>query len=555
MASSIPIPEKTAVYGDANRQRYRNYRKNISDNSSIDRSNTINLRMLTYDEGMTSIQSFKSCDESMKESNEQSSIVTINVSGCRFETHLSTLENFPETLLGNARKRNAFWIKERKEYFFDRNRACFESILGYYQSNGRLHRPDTIELDEFLEEISFFELGSTARAQIVKPTILNKPKSQPMPKMKCRRVIWRLLEYPQYSMLARVIDIITIIVTVLSCVASAIETLPNIINRPVDICREQANLSLNETHVPICSAIYSSVFFIIQTICVGYFTIEFLLHLISTPSYKRYLLSLFTYVDLAAIIPYFVSLGIILSHSYIDTGRNTTLQMSILRSLRLLRILKMYRLFRHLKSLRVLGRTLKESVADFAGALCGLIIFAFLFGAAAYSAENETNREVFDSIPKATYWGIITITTVGYGDMYPITFTGRIIASLCALSGAVIIGMFVSVLVDRYQRAFNQKMDSIDQQMSSADTNDEERNILEESSSDTQQTDQQLSMRSKLNFSISMNDGNIDDHLANQIVRNLNEKIIELQQTINREIQLQIIDNDNTICTQSDTGS
>ncbi|CAF4905589.1 unnamed protein product [Rotaria sp. Silwood1] len=116
-----------------------------------------------------------------------------------------------------------------------------------------------------------------------------------------------------------------------------------------------------------------------------------------------------------------------------------------MRAIRLLRILKLYLVFKQLKVLRALSTTLKESLIDFTGTLFGLVVVAFLFGAAAYVAETQANPEMFDSIPKATYWGIITITTVGYGDMYPITVIGRTIACLCALSGAAII-VFTEVL-------------------------------------------------------------------------------------------------------------
>jgi hypothetical protein len=75
--------------------------------------------------------------------------------------------------------------------------------------------------------------------------------------------------------------------------------------------------------------------------------------------------------------------------------------------------LKIYLIFKQFKSLRVLSSTLKESFIDFIIMIIILTLTAFLFGAATYFAEQDTNGQVFDSIPKATYWGIITIATVG----------------------------------------------------------------------------------------------------------------------------------------------
>ncbi|XP_026688356.1 potassium voltage-gated channel protein Shaker-like, partial [Diaphorina citri] len=88
--------------------------------------------------------------------------VVINVSGLRFETQLRTLNQFPETLLGDPARRIRYFDPLRNEYFFDRNRPSFDAILYYYQSGGRLRRPVNVPLDVFSEEIKFYELGDVA---------------------------------------------------------------------------------------------------------------------------------------------------------------------------------------------------------------------------------------------------------------------------------------------------------------------------------------------------------------------------------------------------------
>lgn len=77
---------------------------------------------------------------------ESTERVVINVSGLKFETQLQTLNNFPRTLLGNPSRRVRFFDPLRNEYFFDRNRPSFDAILYYYQSNGRLRRPNHVPI-------------------------------------------------------------------------------------------------------------------------------------------------------------------------------------------------------------------------------------------------------------------------------------------------------------------------------------------------------------------------------------------------------------------------
>jgi hypothetical protein len=344
---------------------------------------------------------------------EESNIIRINVSGNRYETYLSTIERYPDTLLGNKCKRIYYWNCKENEYFFDRHRTCFEAILYYYQSNGRLRRPDNIPLDTFLEEISFFQLGSQAISQTNKFENICILQPIQLPKYIWRQYIWFYLEYPQHSILARILHFLSLSLTVVSCLCLSIETLPEYDNKWDNICKTKANISLSSSYVPRCSALFTSPFFLIETICVSYFTIEFILRFISTPSYYRFVLLLLNWGDLASIIPYYISLSIQLTDKRIDLNASTFVILRLLRLFRFLRVFKIYLIFRRLKSSRVLSATLKESYVDFTIMIVILTLVSFLFGAATYFAEKDSNGESFDSILKATYWAVLTITSVG----------------------------------------------------------------------------------------------------------------------------------------------
>ena len=88
--------------------------------------------------------------------------LNFQVSGLRYETQIRTLNQFPDTLLGDPSRRIRFFDPVRNEYYFDRHRNCFEAIIYYYQSGGRLRRPVNVPLDVFSEEIQFYELGEYA---------------------------------------------------------------------------------------------------------------------------------------------------------------------------------------------------------------------------------------------------------------------------------------------------------------------------------------------------------------------------------------------------------
>jgi len=115
--------------------------------------------------------------------------VTINISGLRFETRQSTLDQYPSTLLGNQVRRDTFYDHTRDEYVFDRNRPSFDAILYYYQSSGRLRRPANVPIDIFVDELDFYEIDPDVieKYRAEEGFLPDKPK--PMPKSYFQRKV------------------------------------------------------------------------------------------------------------------------------------------------------------------------------------------------------------------------------------------------------------------------------------------------------------------------------------------------------------------------------
>ncbi|CAF3580994.1 unnamed protein product [Rotaria socialis] len=412
--------------------------------------------------------------------------IIINVCGDRYETHRETLELYPDSLLGNRKRCKHYYDKTRKEYFFDRNRSCFEAILYYYQSHGRLRRPTYVPIDVFLEEVTFFQLGEEALNQIRKAENIKEVKKVRLPKNNCRTHLWATMEYPDYSIMAEIVSGLSLLMILISTITLAVESLPQYADLDTITCdnitmghSNNSNETLANDYKYLCSNYFATPFFIIQTICVGFFTLELILRIVSALSFAIFVKNIMNWIDIAAVIPYYITLGIYLTdlQSQIDT--TTYLGLRLLRILRFARVLKFYRIFKRVKSLRALGSTIRETLPDFFIMINILTLLSFIFGAAAYFAESSANSSAFDSILKATYWGIITIASVGYGDIVPVTPAGRIIACLCSLCGATTIGMLVSILVDRYQRVFARKLYTNEDVIDFYDYSDDENNETE----------------------------------------------------------------------------
>lgn len=152
--------------------------------------------------------------------------LAINVSGMRYETQLRTLAQFPNSLLGDPQRRMRYFDPLRNEIFLDRNRFCFDAILYFYQSGGRLRRPSNIPLDIFMDELRFYELGDEVMARFKDDEGFPKEEHRPLPDNKIQRKLWLLFEHPESSGASRIVAIISVMVIVVSIIIFCLETMP-----------------------------------------------------------------------------------------------------------------------------------------------------------------------------------------------------------------------------------------------------------------------------------------------------------------------------------------
>jgi hypothetical protein len=110
-------------------------------------------------------------------------------------------------------------------------------------------------------------------------------------------------------------------------------------------------------------------------------------------------------------------------------------------------VFRIFRLIKHVPGLWILVYTLKASFGELILLFCFMWVGILVFSSLIYFAEERDNIE---SIPHAFWWAIITMTTVGYGDMYPVTGLGKLVGSLCAMSGLLMIGFSVPALVNNF---------------------------------------------------------------------------------------------------------
>jgi voltage-gated potassium channel len=194
---------------------------------------------------------------------------------------------------------------------------------------------------------------------------------------------------------------------------------------------------------------HATLFYWLDQLFFGFFLAEYLLRLYVAPMNARYagnfgrlryMCSPMAVLDLLVLLPFFFSAG--------------SSEMFMMRLLRIIRILRLARLGRFSKALALLWEAVKQR--KFELAMSGIVAFFMLIVSSTFLFlfEAETQPEAFGSIPRALWWSIATLTTVGYGDVTPVTAIGRFFAGITAVIGIGIVAMPTGILAAAFSDAF-----------------------------------------------------------------------------------------------------
>jgi voltage-gated potassium channel len=171
------------------------------------------------------------------------------------------------------------------------------------------------------------------------------------------------------------------------------------------------------------------------------FTVEYVLRLLCVGKPARYAVSFFGVVDLLAILPTYLSL-VLYGSRYL----------AVVRVLRVLRVFRVLKLGHHTREAAVLRQALYASRRKILVFLAVVLTLVVIIGALMYMIEGQTN-EGFTSIPRSVYWAVVTLTTVGYGDISPQTALGRCLAALVMILGYSIIAVPTGIVTVEWSQA------------------------------------------------------------------------------------------------------
>ncbi|XP_078053442.1 potassium voltage-gated channel protein Shaw [Augochlora pura] len=401
--------------------------------------------------------------------------VILNVGGIRHETYKSTLKKIPATRLSRLTEALANYDPVLNEYFYDRHPDVFAQVLNYYRT-GKLHYPTDVCGPLFEEELEFWGLDSNqvepccwstySIHRDTKATLAildkldvegEKLSDEEIARLfgydedynrgtlsrwqKLRPRIWALFDEPYSSLTAKCIACASILFICLSvlcfCLKSHTTTKRSRNNqRHAELLQSESTWNKDDVDS------YPVLFYLEHT-CNAWFTLEIIIRCLVSPSLKQFAVSPVNAIDLAATLSF-----------YTEFLTESSLYLEVLS---IARVLRLFKLTRHSPELRILIHTFKASAKELAllvfFLVLGIVVFASLIFYAERLQDNPKND--FDTIPHGLWWALVTMTTVGYGDMTPKTFPGMVIGGLCAIAGVLAIALPVPVIVSNFSMFYS----------------------------------------------------------------------------------------------------
>ncbi len=351
--------------------------------------------------------------------------ISIVCGGMLCQTFEKTLRRYPGTLLTSMVTDEEGSLFYSDKVTLDRHPMAFVEILNAYREGIICEQPRHIAPETWIHELLYFQMHLADIPEINRLVaaygLFNSRKLNPAHGMgSVREKIYFFLEVPDSSKASVLLSLVSFCMISISVICVLMETVPEYQTTEIEFVLEE-----------------------IEVVVISFFTIEYFARFLVSMDKRHFVVQPMNIVDLMAILPLYLF--------FINNGTSQTSASKILRVLRVLRILKFSK---YSSGLVVLGNTALACREQMVHLFMGLTVFSILFAAIIFFVEEDGPANQFDSIPHSMWWAVVTMLTIGYGDMFPVSNAGRIVGSLCAILGVVLIALPISVISNKFTAKF-----------------------------------------------------------------------------------------------------
>ncbi|KAL3095984.1 hypothetical protein niasHS_005743 [Heterodera schachtii] len=359
------------------------------------------------------------------------------------------------------------YLQSECAYYFQRSPLAFEPVLQYY-ATGVVHKPPEECPSAFNAELEFWRISTSyigaCCAESVSPLerLLETSKEEKVDEIsfdklccgRLRRRMWTFLERPGSSLQAKTFELCSTLFVMVSVLGLSFGTIPDFQVTEYIPTGNRSVITSNGTSIEReefeAVRVEHPAFVFTERICIAFFTIEYCLRLFAAPRKLRFALKPLNLVDILAILPFYLELMLTLLGVDDKKLRDLRWAFLVVRILRVLRVIRIIKLGRFSSGLQTFGMTLQRSQKQLQMMAIVLLTGVVFFSTMIYFLEKDELSTPFVSIPAAYWWCIVTMTTVGYGDVVPATTMGKVIASAAIMCGVLVLALPITIIVDNF---------------------------------------------------------------------------------------------------------
>ena len=313
-------------------------------------------------------------------------------------------------------------------YFFDRNRAVFEHIIRFYQSDDDVEFPPMLDENVLKMELEFFKIGWTDLNQKIKTTDFRY-----VGRREKAFAFFNDHNSSRYALAYMIFELFMIAIAIGDFILEEDMIFNNLLSNP-----GSAVLDIRESGV-------------IAHLGLTFFSLDFIGRVVVSLDRKQFFKDITTWLDIIALIPY-----------YLDIFAKNLESLEVLMFLKILRVARCLKIIRRSERLRIIVKILGDCKYELFVMVCVWIVGALLAGSLEYIAENwlaemlynSTNPE-FYSILESTWWAQVTMSSIGYGNISPMYGPGTLMASCVIVGATILTAIPMTFIVRRFSSEYN----------------------------------------------------------------------------------------------------
>ncbi|XP_071093322.1 potassium voltage-gated channel protein Shaw-like [Haliotis cracherodii] len=394
----------------------------------------------------------------------------LNVAGKKFCIRRSLLQRFPSTRLATLTTSSEEYDSSTAEFYYDRNPTMMHCVLDLYRT-GEFHIPSNMCTVAVRREMEFWEISEDMVADCcwksfsvhvhdkevqkkIQETFKEDIDLMYTKETSLKQVIWLTMENPEYSFVAKVWNIMYLIFISVAIVVFCL------FNEPmfrVKIHRDNNGSTSNQSTYDdtttlgmLMNTLPNPYLYVIDNICLVFFTLEIVIRLTVCPNKLRFFKHPLNILDIFLIV---VMWTVFIIDRFPEVSNDSSDVKRVETFLRLcfsLRIFRVLHFGKRSQTMKILILTFKSSARELSVLMIGLAMAVLIFATLVFTTEMVLMSHTFDSIHKALWWALITMTTVGYGDYVPKSVPGQVVGSISAIIGLLILSLPIAIIASNF---------------------------------------------------------------------------------------------------------